>query len=283
MITWVLFFLKLAFIVSLISTLFSYLIFYYEKSTRFFQHCHNPQHPYTPISSMTAFRAVFFETLALFITLLISWTFFFPLRFNTRIKKTPIIFVHGYLHNQSLWFFLSFLLKNTQHPLYGINLFYPFTSVKEHAEKLAKKIEKVKKTSPSKKVILVGHSMGGLVCSFYAHQLDQEKSVEGVVTLGTPWHGTKMTAFGWGKSMREMALNAPFVRELRKKRQSHPKIRHLDIGSSLDNIILPHESSFADPHDVESSFKIEDLGHVSLCLSIKCKNAIARFIQEQDK
>ena len=63
---------------------------------------------------------------------------------------------------------------------------------------------------PRRRVVLVGHSMGGLDARWLASRLDPERRIVGVVTLGTPHRGT--VAAEW--ALRGRAWPAPLLRLL---------------------------------------------------------------------
>ncbi|MDQ4077773.1 MAG: alpha/beta fold hydrolase, partial [Chloroflexota bacterium] len=59
-------------------------------------------------------------------------------------------------------------------------------------------IERALRGSGSDKVILVGHSMGGLVARAYVQSSQYRGDVERLITLGTPHRGTPEAYFAWG-------------------------------------------------------------------------------------
>ena len=78
-------------------------------------------------------------------------------------KKWPILLIHGYLNSNLVWLYFGKQLKNRGFgPIYTINLGWPFGSIENYAQKVALKVEKIKEETGKAKVILVGHSMGGL-------------------------------------------------------------------------------------------------------------------------
>lgn len=107
-----------------------------------------------------------------------------------------LIFVHGILGfaERSFWgvkihYFrrLAAELKDCGIPCYFPAL-PPVGTVADRAASLARYIA----TLRSKRLFLVGHSMGGLDCRYLCHTFDREHRVRAVVTVGTPHRGTPL-------------------------------------------------------------------------------------------
>jgi len=76
----------------------------------------------------------------------------------------------------------------------------PEKGVDDYArEKVSLKIKQIKALTKSDSVILIGHSMGGLIAGFYAEHVAQKDgvNVEHVVSIATPWQGTPIVDFFW--------------------------------------------------------------------------------------
>lgn len=72
-------------------------------------------------------------------------------------------------------------------------------SVKDTArEYLIPWIDRARKRAKSEKVILVGHSMGGLVARSYIQSSSYRHDVERLITLGTPHRGSAEAYYPWG-------------------------------------------------------------------------------------
>src|SRR5260221_11174004 len=87
-------------------------------------------------------------------------------------SKTPILLVHGYRQNQMDWIWFRAQLKNQQvGPVYSINLSPPTASIADLAQLIQKKVKSIQEETQQSQIILIGHSMGGLVSSYYAEFL----------------------------------------------------------------------------------------------------------------
>jgi len=176
---------------------------------------------------------------------------FFPLAFWRRLwlpkpepscSRPPVILIHGLYHNVSAWIFYQWLLKRK-----GFRNTYAFGysstsgSVDELLQKLDHRINELGRQLPSHRVILIGHSLGGLLARFYVQDKKNTEKVAAVVTLGSPHQGTKLAALGMGKLARSLIPSGKLFSE--SGQQSMPsEIPRLAIYSPIDNMVLPSEA-----------------------------------------
>ena len=190
----------------------------------------------------------------------------------TQAQKTPLLLIHGLYHNSSAWsFFKKELSKQSVGPIFTINLNNPFGSIVEHAQKVQAKIDQIKALTLRNDIVLVGHSMGGLVACQYAFNPDVNKNTEvkQIITLGTPLEGTYTAYLGFGKSCREMRRNSSFINHLNEQIGQATNIPFLHIASMKDAIILPNSSALLLKNNRAKRIKVFNLSHLSLLYSKK--------------
>lgn len=176
---------------------------------------------------------------------------------NSNPQAPPILLVHGYLQNQMDWLWIRKKLQQTEGigPIYSINLLPHFESIASLAALLKNKVQEIKEETQQNKVILIGHSMGGLVSSYYAEYLADPNEVAMVITLSSPFKGTRLVVFGSGKNIKEMSPNSSFLKELTQKIQNS-SLSYYHIGSKMDNVIVPWQSSF--PFDLQNNKNLKN-------------------------
>lgn len=175
----------------------------------------------------------------------------YPLRFWRKLwrpipdpvcPRPPVILIHGLYHNASGWFLYQWLLKRK-----GFRNTCAFEyssacrSVDELVENLAQEINELSRLLPNQRVILIGHSLGGLVARIYVQDPKNAKKVAAVVTLGSPHRGTKLAVFGIGKLAKSLTYEGQLFRELEQNTESS-EVPRLAIYSPIDNMVLPNES-----------------------------------------
>lgn len=191
--------------------------------------------------------------------------------------EAPILLVHGYLHNSSGWIAQRRRLKKAGFKnIFTVDLgAIPNKSIADYGKILSQRVEKIQRLTGRKDIKLIGHSMGGVVSSYYALHLASEKNIDvtDVITLNSPLRGTKMHFFGPGTCARNMAFNCPFIKALSQKIKNSTKTRFFHIASSADFVVLPYYSALNTEkkiHEVkENMYVARGLGHMAALFSKK--------------
>lgn len=91
-------------------------------------------------------------------------------------------------------------------------------------------IERAKRRARADKVILIGHSMGGLVARSYIQGPDYANDVERLITIGTPHRGAAEAYYAWGGGVirSDPVVKAVFDVYLWYLRHVHPFQTELD-------------------------------------------------------
>ncbi len=185
-----------------------------------------------------------------------------------RLGRTPIVLIHGYRCNRGTWVRLHAALRRAGWPVVTVNLEPPGASISSFSKQLARRVDEVLLESGAERVILIGHSMGGLVARHYVARFG-DGAVRAVITLGTPHHGTEIARLGFGECAREMQPGSDFLRELPK---SIP-VPLVSIYSAHDNFIMPQG-----PCGVSGSRNVAmaGVGHIHMTFSRRVINHVLR-------
>lgn len=180
--------------------------------------------------------------------------------------RFPVLLIHGLACNRGNWFWFRRRLEAQGYAVFAVDLTPPFTHIDKFAPQLARAIDEILQASCAGKVVLVGHSMGGLVARAYLNQFGPAK-VEHVITLGSPHHGTWMTRFAAGPNLRDMDLNSTWLSALHEDeamRSSNPYANFTCVYTLHDNLVSPQTSA-----SLPGAAKIvmSGIGHLSLVLS----------------
>lgn len=236
--------------------------------------------PYFPAkmsaSSKRIYAIIFDIFFVLFSYLILPLALFGP-----KVKtgsKTPILLVHGYANSSAIWIYQLFQLKKRGlGPIHTINLGYPFSSIEKYAEKVKKKVDEI----GTDKIILIGHSTGGLVSSYYALNLKPKVKITDIITIGSPLHGTKVAILGPGKCAKEMRYCSEFTKVLIEKIKENKEIRFFCIGSKVDHVVVPNSSSLLGKR-AEAEYQMDDIDHVSLVFNPKVSDKIAQWLTKKN-
>jgi triacylglycerol lipase len=173
---------------------------------------------------------------------------FFPLGFwkgmwrpkpGMKSSLPPVILIHGLYHNASAWIMYRWVLRKA-----GFSHIYAFSydswrpTFQELLEKLDELVEEAILNSPDGRVILIGHSLGGLLCRAYVESAQHSRKVRAVVTLGTPHQGSTLAWTGIGRLARSLAHKGQLIMRLERD-AVHSSVPRLAIYSPVDNMVLP--------------------------------------------
>lgn len=149
-------------------------------------------------------------------------------------------------------------------------------SIKEFAKQLKNKI----KQNGHKKVILMGHSRGGIVASYFAEYLAAENDIDvkGVIAICSPFKGSRLAIqplANMAESVKEMQLGSEFLQALRERVVASNRPYYY-FTARLDFIVEP-DLCYPDEHADKAIMLETAHSH----LSIMCSHKILDHLQEQ--
>ena len=109
------------------------------------------------------------------------------------------------------------------------------------ADQLAAKLDEIGKATGAPQVVLVCHSMGGLVARAYLRRYGKAK-VRRLVTIGTPYHGSMHAWMMFGQSLVQMRPGSAWLSELNRD-ENDAGVPTTSIWSWHDSMVTPQTSS----------------------------------------
>lgn len=162
------------------------------------------------------------------------------------LAKDPILFVHGWSENSSLW---NTMIANFEKDGYAKSELSAYTyntstSNKTLAETEVKsRVEALKKATGATKVDIIAHSMGSLNSRWYIKFVSGgEANVDDWVSLGGPNHGTETANFCFSTACTEMRVGSKFLGELNAGDETPGTVNYGTWWSPCDEIINPDSS-----------------------------------------
>jgi len=143
-------------------------------------------------------------------------------------------------------------------------------SFENHVEQLSQLVLQIHERLPDQKIHFVGHSLGGMVALSALQNPKITPFCEKLITLGTPFRGTKLAHLAVTRLGKCLRPGHPFLADF----QEAPKGIHvISIWSDFDALILPGESSEFQGGWGES-IRVNGIGHTGLCFSRKIADLI---------
>jgi pimeloyl-ACP methyl ester carboxylesterase len=213
--------------------------------------------------------------------------------------KTPILFIHGNGYNEMQWVVGRVLLSKDKSlgSMFSLNLDGLVTNKETHgiddyAQKVAKKVEEIKKLTGRNDVDLVGHSMGGLVASYFTEHLSaaQNSRVTRVITISTPWAPpillsqitelTKRwlpTLFTNQKRFQQMRGENGFLDDLKARALSNKKTVYFSLYSTADGIVPGNSGQLGE--DPMRTKAYHWMGHYTPMVSFSAWRQVASWLK----
>ena len=183
--------------------------------------------------------------------------------------RRPVLLVHGYMCNRGFWWWIRRELRARGFAVATITLETPFSDIEIQADRLVERIAALRAETGAEAVLLVTHSMGGLVARA-ALRKGAAAHVARFVTLGGPHHGTVVARAGLGRDARQMEPGNAWLAEL--NRVETTEVPTTTIWSTGDEIVVPQATSrLAGANEVV----VAAMGHVAMAFSPLIRDLVA--------
>jgi triacylglycerol lipase len=133
----------------------------------------------------------------------------------------PILIIHGFLGTRGSMYMLERRLVQDGFVVVSFNLGTLNTrDIRRSAFLIHRKIERILAQTPSQKIDIIGHSMGGLIGLYYVKKLGGHMRVRKLLMMGTPVRGTWAALAGvltlglWSTSSWQLLPRSRFLDEL---------------------------------------------------------------------
>lgn len=180
----------------------------------------------------------------------------------------PVLLLHGYGCNSGYWAHLTPLLDASRISHATLDLEPVMGAIDDYVPLVRRALTSLCTKTNAPKVIIVAHSMGGLVARAYlrAHGIGQ---VAHVFTLGTPHHGTSLANMGVGLNAAQMrraagpgdAPESAWLRELAATESAATRALVTSFFTHHDNIVAPQTSSLLPG---ARNIEFGGIGHVAM-------------------
>ena len=158
----------------------------------------------------------------------------------------PVLLVHGYVCNGGYWTKLSRQLARAGIAHKAIDLEPINADIEAFVPQVELAITELCARTGSERVIIVAHSMGGLVARAWLRHYGAAR-VARIVTIGTPHHGTALANLAAGANARQMSRidGAPsgWLAQLAASEAAETRALITSIYSHHDNIVAPQTSA----------------------------------------
>jgi hypothetical protein len=216
-----------------IVTLLSYTLYCYEETNQ----SGLSLGPYLAMAARTAVRSVVSELVIVALHPVGLWP---GLWSRPTAGRPVVILVHGLFHNPGAWT----LFRRRLHSRGFATACFGYASWGADwdgtVENLKRYLKDTMAADPHQDVHLVGHSMGGLLLRCALADLDEPR-IRTLVTMGTPFKGSKLSPFALSSLGRYLGHNGETVTRVAAL-PTPAGVRCLALRSPADNMVLPNSA-----------------------------------------
>ena len=189
-----------------------------------------------------------------------------------RPHARPLLLVHGYMCNRGCWWWLRRRLEAAGHVVATITLEPPWGGIDDFADQLHARVQAVCAATGATQVVLVGHSMGGLV-SRACLARHGDARIAGLVSIATPHQGSALAALGMGLDAAQMRRGSDWLARLGQQRVRPP---FASIRTPHDNFVMPQDGQ---RHPDALDLPLPGAGHMAALFDARTLDLLCRQIE----
>ncbi len=190
-------------------------------------------------------------------------------------ERPPVLLIHGYGCSRASWWWLRRRLEAAGWMVATLNLEPIYIGLDDYVDALARRVDEVLAETDAVQLILVGHSMGGLVARAYLARFGAAR-VARMVTLGTPHAGSQLARIGFGQNARQMEPGSEWLQRLAQ--QALP-VETVVIYSTHDNYVMP-QTNLQLPG--ASHRPLNALGHLAMLFSPRVAGELRAALEKPE-
>ncbi|MFI4891287.1 MAG: lipase family alpha/beta hydrolase [Steroidobacterales bacterium] len=206
-----------------------------------------------------------------------------PFRPAQRLPATyptrPVLLLHGLLCNHQVWRALRPRLEAAGFgPIEAPDMEPLLVDIEALAAGVADQLRSLQRRCNGERVVIVGHSMGGLVARLLLRDVGAS-AIGRIVTIASPHHGTGLARGLPGTNTGQMSCTSAWLRALNESQENRFAVPVASIYSTDDNIVAPAGSARLAGAELR---ELRGLGHFAVLRSRRALDAIMATLSPED-
>jgi triacylglycerol lipase len=174
-------------------------------------------------------------------------------------QRPALLLIPGFMCNRAAWRPLLDSGVLAGFNVATVNLEPIFGNIDAYADVVHGAVEKLRTATGAERVVLVGHSMGGLAARVCLRRYG-DAHVARIVTLASPHHGTILARLGHSLNARQMAARSRFIEHLAHADRGR-WARFTTVATRDDNLVIPRSSPLLPG---AKQIELDGVGHLAL-------------------
>jgi len=188
----------------------------------------------------------------------------------------PVLLIPGIYCNAAVWWSMARRLRAWGlHSVWPITLEPPLASIDNLARQLTQHIARICEATGAPRVVLVGHSMGGLVARACSRDPATRGRIAKIVSVASPHHGSAIAYWGIGQDARQLRPGSAWLTALNSTERQAAPVPIVSVFSWHDNFVAPQDSPIL-AHAV--NIPLAGVGHLALLFSEAAARCVHREI-----
>lgn len=196
-----------------------------------------------------------------------------PMQLHPGEQRLPLLLVHGFLCNGAVWNPLAADLRAAGRSFASVSLEPSYREFEQQLRDLDAAVSMWLAATGASRLILIGHSMGGLLARAYADRHPQRCA--GVICVAAPHHGTYLGDWFHGLEGGPPSPRCRWLQAYNAGSQERIAVPALNLWSADDSIVLPASSAqlAATPEDA-----LHGHGHMALIAAPAARARLLRAL-----
>lgn len=200
-------------------------------------------------------------------------------RITKKTDTLPILMTHGLYHNKTAWLMLKPRLRKAGYQNLNSWSYNSFTtSYPELILELRRRIIKLYVENNNQKIVLIGHSLGGLIIKGALSDSAVAEKISQIITLGTPFRGSLLAKIALGRLGRSLHPESSLFK-INPGNSAVKAIPKTAIFSPTDEMVIPWKNL----KPLEHGWKVlpcPSMSHVAMLYSSQIASMIIKILKQ---
>jgi predicted alpha/beta hydrolase family esterase len=191
----------------------------------------------------------------------------------------PVLLLHGILCNAQVWRGVQTRLRSAGFgPIEALDVEPLLADIELQARQVAPRLLALQRQCNGERVIIIAHSMGGLIARALLRDLGAS-AIRRVVTIASPHHGTTMVRGLPWPDTRQMSRVSPWLGALNLAQEGRFTVPFASIFTGEDNLVAPAESARLEGAELH---ELHGVGHLGILRSHRALDCVMTTLNQAD-